>query len=506
MKKLLVVSSFVFSILVSINARDFHYGGITYTVIDEDAKTCETKQGICRVDNYTDETTGIPVTNTIMVPGNRISGVLDIPSLVYDENSILTVVKIGDNSFCTCSVTDLYIPPTVSEIGESAFAYTDLQTFIIPNTVSTLGSNAFGYIGIRPGGIESKTLIKFAYPEKFESSFIDNSKGFRYPDNAKITYTDSRFLSQAYIESVDGEEIYYVSPTFTGEFSINPNVKIIGDYAFEGCRSITNISSLPESLETVGIGAFIECPGIEELHFYTNLKQIGESAFNNCPNLKKVIFEDTEGDLKLEGEIFASCYSLESVRLPNNLTIIPSCAFESCKSLTEINMPQSLNIIDAAAFAGCLNISEITIPANVQRVNYNAFKDCSGLKTLIISGDETRFGNEVFSGCSSLASISYDTTNPIEASQTLFDSSTYSTATLFVSQEAENQIKALVPWKYFTNIEAKDISNINSVINELLPEESFSLSGIRIPKNYEPRQSGVVIFRSGGKAHKIHVK
>ncbi|MDE6811000.1 MAG: hypothetical protein K2J15_01485, partial [Muribaculaceae bacterium] len=66
-------------------ARDFSYTfegkTLTYTVIDEESKTCRTKEGF-----------GI-------YPGNDVSGDLTIPATVSDETSNYTVTEIGALSF-----------------------------------------------------------------------------------------------------------------------------------------------------------------------------------------------------------------------------------------------------------------------------------------------------------------------------------------------------------------------------------------------------------------------
>lgn len=74
-------------------ARDFtyKYGGktLTYTVINEAAKTCSTKKG----SNYS--------------AGNKISGELIIPSVAKDGETEYRVTEIGDQSFAICTGPDL---------------------------------------------------------------------------------------------------------------------------------------------------------------------------------------------------------------------------------------------------------------------------------------------------------------------------------------------------------------------------------------------------------------
>lgn len=92
-------------------------------------------------------------------------------------------------------------------------------------------------------------------------------------------------------------------------------VKEIGFFAFEAREDITSVT-LPESIEAVGEGAFIDCT------------------------------------------------SLIDINLPAGLTKIDRGAFAGCTSIAEMTLPAALKTVQEGAFAGCNAMTVMTVLSN----------------------------------------------------------------------------------------------------------------------------------------------
>ena len=105
--------------------------------------------------------------------------------------------------------------------------------------------------------------------------------------------------------SKDWKRLLKAPQKLEGEYYIKKGVKVIGNYAFAWCYSLTNIN-IQDGVTSIGDYAFIECR------------------------------------------------SLRSINIPNSVTNIGTIAFGACNALTSINIPNSVKTIGAGAFFNCI--------------------------------------------------------------------------------------------------------------------------------------------------------
>ena len=81
---------------------------------------------------------------------------------------------------------------------------------------------------------------------------------------------------------------------------------------------------------------------------------------------------------------FKHCSYLTTVTLSENLTDIKSSVFESCGRLTDVTIPSNVTHIGFDAFWSCSSIKSIIIPRAVTQIDNCAFRGCSGIATLVV--------------------------------------------------------------------------------------------------------------------------
>ena len=151
--------------------------------------------------------------------------------------------------------------------------------------------------------------------------------------------------------SKDWKRLLKAPESLSGKYSIRKGVKVIGDVAFWGCKSLTNIN-IPNSVTTIGEQAFLGCESLVNINIPNSVTTIGDSAFAYCDSLTSINIPNSVTTI---GEFaFWGCESLVNINIPNSVTTIGEYAFASCKSLTNINIPNSITTIEDGAFELCI--------------------------------------------------------------------------------------------------------------------------------------------------------
>ena len=220
------------------------------------------------------------------------------------------------------------------------------------------------------GGNEYYGLLKFR-KDKARHTFYADQAGFGKPlaDNKKA----------------------FVVPT--GE---------IPSKAYKDNQELTAFS-VPDTVKTIGLGAFENCPRLASVDIPGSVTSIGWSAFKGCQSLTSLVIPESVLEIGLWA--FQKCTALKSVVLPRSLAQIQAGTFFKCTALDSVVIPPQATTIGHHAFAECTSLTSLTIQGPVEKIEEQAFGGCSSLKTLSLPAGIKKFHKTAFEGCTSIEYI-----------------------------------------------------------------------------------------------------
>lgn len=169
-------------------------------------------------------------------------------------------------------------------------------------------------------------------------------------------------------------------------------VTAIGYSAFGSLSTPINVSSvfIPATVLSIGDSAFIYCDALTTVTFAENsqLKSIERAAFwgseHVYPRFKEIKIPDSVETIG--NGAFYDCRDLERITLPSALQTLSTVTFYNCTALSEVTFPASLKTIESSAFSGCRNLSEVKLPASLKAIQSSVFHLCINLKTVSYDG------------------------------------------------------------------------------------------------------------------------
>ena len=88
------------------------------------------------------------------------------------------------------------------------------------------------------------------------------------------------------------------------------------------------------------------------------------------------------------------------------MTKIGANAFQGCDRLETLTIPENVTMIDCGAFHSCERLGSMTIPASVAKIGPNAFDNCGELTEVTMLGERPEAPNAIFNNkCGKLKAI-----------------------------------------------------------------------------------------------------
>ena len=319
----------------------------------------------------------------------------------YEQNKNLTSFENIHNYFLNMNSGD-YLPIMVKD-------------GVLTNYVTQMKKDNSGN-EIENTNIEFTLSSTYKLGEIFEDGSYEVLSGddlyiYSISDNAfnDKNYVKINLASLEYVESV-GNYAFYHCRQLKGNLNLNA-CKQIGNYAFNGCRSLTSNVNL-ENCITIGNFAFVDT-GIKGTLNFNRAESIGQNAFTNCIEITALNFNNTNKTTlnihcfnglskitslnltniaNLAGADFANCTNLQTVVLPNHITVIEMSCFSGCSKLKNINL-NNIKTFENSALAGCTSLSGIISLPNTNIIKSYAFDNCTGITKFQIKSTCTKNNN-----------------------------------------------------------------------------------------------------------------
>ena len=211
-------------------------------------------------------------------------GDINIPETVIFKDLAYRVMSIGERAFDSCNkLTSITIPDSVTSIGDLAFSCcSSLTSVVIPDGVTSIGDWAFE--GCKP---LTSIIIPDSVTSIGENAFVGCGSLASIVVAGGNTVYDSRENCNAIIETATNTLIRGC------QTSLIPNsVESIGMGAFSGCTSLTSIT-IPDSVTSIGAEAFRHCDSLESITIPASVRSIEGWAFDWCKKLNSITFQGT---------------------------------------------------------------------------------------------------------------------------------------------------------------------------------------------------------------------
>lgn len=197
-------------------------------------------------------------------------------------------------------ITSLTVESGITHLGARALhTATNLTSVELPEGLKTIGLGTF----YKASGLENVTI-----PSSVTSLDVE---AFNQAGLKTVTFADNSQLKNMYANAF--------SNTALRSINIPDSVETIGDGAFWNCTSLTNIH-LPASLTSLGDKVF-EYANLETLEFPEGITYIPDRTCAYCYNLKKVVVKGDNIDIYYNAFHYSGVNNVESSEEVKNILL-----------------------------------------------------------------------------------------------------------------------------------------------------------------------------------------
>lgn len=456
-------------ISISSHAASIKKDGICYNILTE--KTCEVTS------DYSLYKGDIEIPDSVEL-NNIKYGVVSVGKFAfnncYQMRSVTfpsTLQTIDQYAFYNCTgLNEIIIPASLDSLGTNAFAMcSGIWKFKVADGNKFFSTDEAGALFDK-----TKSVLHYYPGAKMESSYVVPATVLSIGNYA---FFNSKWLSSVTLPNgllSIGNNSFAICRQIKN-ITLPASLRSIGKDCFEFCYSLSEIV-IPESVELIGEGVFKDCVGLKEIkvesknaHYLDiggNLYTKDRTAILAYPAASNnVLLKLPESVTSIGKGAFSGARLLNGITLPQNLKTIGKSAFSTCENLISISIPAGVKKIPEDCFWSCNNLSEVKIQDGTEYIGGMAFLFCSSLKSLQLPKTIVQIMGDAFDS-SALESITLLNPEPPYLSD-LSEAFNPTACTIYVPQGSYNAYRNAENWKEFSYIKEVTSTNIEDISIDL---------------------------------------
>lgn len=269
-------------------------------------------------------------------------------TLSYAEGSNLKIIY--KDAFYGAGKGTLTFPEGFTTINNYAFEYSTFDKVVLPEGLGYIGAYSFynskvsevefdenfSWTGIEQGmfmgcvnleEIKLPASVNSIFKEAFKDSGLEtidwSSCELIYFAEGAFTNTKITSVEVPYtLTRIDSYVFSNCDNLTTVTFAEGSTYTTIGNYMFGGCSSLTSVT-LPETIESIAIGAFQNCTALKTWFVPESVTEICQTAFAYT-GFESIILH--EGLLTIGQSAFYCCANLNYIQIPSSVTSVGQTA------------------------------------------------------------------------------------------------------------------------------------------------------------------------------------
>ncbi len=226
---------------------------------------------------------------------------------------------------------------------------------------------------------------------------LDSSKPMTVAQMKQIWSYETYSDGSAKINGYKGTQTCVTVPSVIGRKVVDR----IGNYAFSpsngsytervrNARRKITLVIIPEGVSKIGDSAFAGCKSLTEIRFPQSLRCVGLSAFSFCDSLENIELPD--GVRELDSFAFSSLTAVKSLRIPSGVRYLGDAVISFNDKLEQVIISQGVEKIGSSILF-CGKLSYVEIPESVKEIDDGLF---GGLNPFTVIGGRKNSCAEAF--------------------------------------------------------------------------------------------------------------